>query len=96
MFPFRLSNSKSDCRVLYFLGLEELLLEMCDLVAAYKTNISGQRVPIYLFCKQLLDDFKETRGYRKLKEEALCPTLWRTRFGRVYGRVVRHYGMNVY
>ena len=31
--------------------------------------------------KQLLDDLKETRGYRKLKEEALDYTLWRTRFG---------------
>jgi hypothetical protein len=31
-------------------------------------------------CK-LLDDLKETRGYYKLKEEALDRTLWRTRFG---------------
>ena len=40
-------------------------------------------------CKQLLDDFKERRGYRKLKEEALNLTLWRTRFGRGYGPVGR-------
>jgi hypothetical protein len=40
--------------------------------------------------KQLMDDFKETRGYWKLKEEALDRTLWRTRFGRGYGPVVRH------
>ena len=32
--------------------------------------------------KQLLDDLKETRGYRKFKEEALDHTLRRTRFGR--------------
>jgi hypothetical protein len=31
--------------------------------------------------KQLLDDLKETRGYRKLKEEALDCTVCRTRFG---------------
>jgi hypothetical protein len=39
--------------------------------------------------KQLLDDLKEMRGYWKLKEEALDRTLWRTRFGRGYGPVVR-------
>jgi hypothetical protein len=39
--------------------------------------------------KQLLDDLKEKRGYWKLKEEALDRTLWRTRFGRGYGPVVR-------
>ena len=39
--------------------------------------------------KQLQDDLKETRGYCKLKEEALEGTLWRTRFGRGYGPVVR-------
>jgi hypothetical protein len=36
-------------------------------------------------CRQLLDGFKEKRGYCKLKEEALDRTLWRTRFGRGYG-----------
>ena len=39
--------------------------------------------------KQLLDDLKEKRKYWKLKEEALDRTLWRTRFVRGYGRVVR-------
>jgi hypothetical protein len=39
--------------------------------------------------KQLLDDLTEKRRYCKLKEEALDHTLWRTRFGRGYGPVVR-------
>jgi hypothetical protein len=39
--------------------------------------------------KQLLDDLKEKRRYCKLKDEALDRTLWRTRFGRGYGPVVR-------
>jgi ribosomal 50S subunit-associated protein YjgA (DUF615 family) len=39
--------------------------------------------------KQLLNDLKEMTGYCKLKEEALDCTLWRTRFGRGYGPVVR-------
>jgi hypothetical protein len=39
--------------------------------------------------KQLLDDLKEKRRYWKLKEAALDCSLWRTRFGRGYGPVVR-------
>jgi len=39
--------------------------------------------------KQLLNDIKETRGYCKLKEEALYRTLCRTHFGGGYGPVVR-------
>jgi hypothetical protein len=39
--------------------------------------------------KQLPDYFKERRRYCKLKEEALDCTMWRTRFGRGYGPVVR-------
>ena len=39
--------------------------------------------------KKLLDDFKEERGYCKLKEEALDRTLWRNRFERDHGPVVR-------
>jgi len=39
--------------------------------------------------KQLLDDLKETRGYWKLKEEALDRPLWRTGFGIGCGPAVR-------
>jgi hypothetical protein len=39
--------------------------------------------------KQLLDGLKEKGRYWKLKEEALDRILWRTRFGRGYGPVVR-------
>jgi hypothetical protein len=38
---------------------------------------------------KLLDDVNEKRRHLKLKEEALDGTLWRTRFGRGYGPVVR-------
>jgi hypothetical protein len=41
-------------------------------------EIFGSAVPI-----------KEKKRYWKLKEEALDRTLWRTRFGRGYGPVVR-------
>jgi hypothetical protein len=39
--------------------------------------------------KQLRDDRKEKRRHWKLKEEELGRTLWRTRFGRGYGPVIR-------
>ena len=38
---------------------------------------------------KLLDDIKERRGYSHLKEEALDRTMWRARFGRGFGPVVR-------
>jgi hypothetical protein len=39
--------------------------------------------------RKLLDDFKKRRGYCHLKEEVLGRTMWRTRFGRIFGPVVR-------
>jgi len=39
--------------------------------------------------RKLLDDLKERRGYSQLKEEALDRTMWRARFGRDFGPVVR-------
>jgi hypothetical protein len=38
---------------------------------------------------KLLDDSKERRGYSHLKEEALDRTMWRARFRRGFGPVVR-------
>ena len=39
--------------------------------------------------KKLLDDLKYRRGYSHLNEEALDRTMWRNRFGRGFGPVVR-------
>jgi hypothetical protein len=39
--------------------------------------------------RKLLDDLTERRGYSHLKEEALDRTMYRARFGRGFGRVVR-------
>jgi len=39
--------------------------------------------------RKLLNDLKERRGYSHLKEEALDRTMWRARFGRGFGPVVR-------
>ena len=39
--------------------------------------------------KKLLDDLKDRRGYSHLKEEAVDRNMWRDRFGRFFGPVVR-------
>jgi hypothetical protein len=39
--------------------------------------------------RKLLDDLKERRGYSHLKVEALDRTMWRARFGRGFGPVIR-------
>jgi len=39
--------------------------------------------------RKLLDDLKERRGYSHLKEDALDRIMWRDRFGRGFGPVVR-------
>ena len=39
--------------------------------------------------RKLLYDLKERRGYSHVKEETLDLTMWRARFGRGFGPVVR-------
>jgi hypothetical protein len=39
--------------------------------------------------KKLLDDLKDRRGYSHLKEEALDRSMWRNRFRRGVGPVIR-------
>jgi hypothetical protein len=48
--------------------------------------------------RELLDDLMERRGYSHLKEEALGCTMWRARFRRGFGPVVRQTTkqMNIY
>ena len=48
--------------------------------------MSGRRGRIR---RKLLDDVKERRRYSHLKEEALDRTMWRARFGRGFGPVIR-------
>ena len=49
-------------------------------------EVTGRRGKIR---RKLLDDLKERRGYSHLKEKALDRTMWRARFGRGFGPVVR-------
>jgi hypothetical protein len=39
--------------------------------------------------RKLLDDLTERKGYSHLKQEALDRTMWKARFGRGFGPVVR-------
>jgi hypothetical protein len=39
--------------------------------------------------RKLLDDLKVKRSYSHLKEEAVDRTMWKSRFGRGFGPVVR-------
>jgi len=50
------------------------------------TEVTGRRGRR---CRKLLDDLKEGTGYSHLKEEALDRTMWRARFGRGFGPVLR-------
>jgi hypothetical protein len=47
------------------------------------TGIRGRRR------RKLLDDLKERRGYSHLKEEVLDRTMWKARFARGFGPVLR-------
>jgi len=40
-------------------------------------------------CRKLPDDLKERRGYSRVEEETLDRTMWRARFGRGFGPVIR-------
>jgi len=50
------------------------------------TEVTGRRGRTR---RKLLDDLKERRRYSHLKEEALDRTMWRARFGKGFGPVVR-------
>ena len=39
--------------------------------------------------RKIVDDLKERRGYFHMTEEAVDRTVWRARFGRGFGPVVR-------
>jgi hypothetical protein len=66
-----------------------ILRRNCLLKHVIERKLEGRIEMIGRRRKQLLDDLKENRRYWKLKEEALHRTMWRTRFGRGYGSVVR-------
>ena len=69
-----------------------VLRRNCLLQHVVKENIEG-RIEVTgrrrRRCAELLDCVKETRGYWKLKEEAVDRTVWRTGFGRGCGPVCR-------
>jgi hypothetical protein len=65
-----------------------ILRRNCLLKHVIEGAIEGRSCGRQRRCKQLLDYFKERRGYWKLKEEALHCILWRPRFGKSCGPVI--------
>jgi hypothetical protein len=51
-----------------------------------KIDVTGRRGRR---CRKLLDDLKERKRYSHWKEKALDRTMWRARFGRGFGPLVR-------
>jgi hypothetical protein len=72
---------KSNC-------IGHILRKNCLLKCVVEGNREGRIEVTGRKHKQLLFHNKEARGYWKLKQEAVDHTLWRTRHGRGYGRVV--------
>ena len=65
-----------------------ILRRNCLLKQVIEGKIKGE-MEVARRRKKLLDDLKDRRGYSHLKEEALDRTMWRHRFGRGVGPVVR-------
>ena len=69
-----------------------ILRRNCLLKQVIEGNVKGEMVVIRRRGRRgrkLLDDLEDRRGYSHLKEEALDRTMWRNRFGGVFGPVVR-------
>ena len=64
-------------------ALRQRLIERKIKGGIYVTGRRGRR------CRKLLNDLKENSRYCHLREEALDRTMWRARFGRGFGPVVR-------
>jgi hypothetical protein len=63
-----------------------LLRQVIEGKIKWGIEVTGRRGRI---SRNLLDDIKERRVYSHLKEEALDRTMWRARFWRGFGSVVR-------
>jgi hypothetical protein len=75
-----------DCRLVHILPRNCLLRQVIEGKIKGGIEVTGRRGRRR---RKLLDDLKERRGYSHLKEEALDRTMWRSRFGRGFGPVVR-------
>jgi hypothetical protein len=90
------SRSREISYMKYVNGRRTGLVTFCIETAFYKGVIEGRiKAGIEVTGRQgrrrmkLLGDLKERKGYSHLKEEALDRIMWRARFGRGFGPVVR-------
>ena len=65
-----------------------ILRRNCLLKQVIEGKIKGE-MEVARRRKKLLDDLKDRRGYSHLKEETLDRTMWKHRFGRGFGPLVR-------
>ena len=70
----------------HILGRNSLLQRVTEGKVQRGREVTGRQVRRR---RKLLDDLKERRGYSHLKEEPLDRTVWRARFGRGFGPVLR-------
>jgi hypothetical protein len=73
-------------RIGYILRRNCLLQRVIEGKIKGGTEVTGRRERR---CRKLLDELKDRRGYSHLEEEAVDRTMWRARFGRGFGPVVR-------
>jgi len=67
-------------------GLKGLVTSFVGILLNERRKNRSDRKTRY---KQIQDDLKEKKGNCQLKEEVLDRSLWKTRFRRCYGPVVR-------
>jgi hypothetical protein len=70
----------------YILRRNCLLRQVIERKTKEGMGVKGRRGR---WCRKLLDDLRERRGYSNLKEEALDRIMWRACIGRGFGSVVR-------
>jgi hypothetical protein len=75
-----------DCRFVHILPRNCLPRQVNEGKTKGRIEVTGRRGRRR---RKLLDYLKEKRGYSHLKEEALDSNMWRARFGRGSGPVVR-------
>jgi len=82
---YAIKRRKANC-IGHILGRNCLLKHLIERKIKGRIDVAGGRERR---SKQLLDEPQETRGYWKLKEEALDRTVWRTGIGSGCSPIVR-------
>ena len=82
---YEISKRKANC-IGHILRRKCLLKQVIEGEKKWRIEVTGRQGRRR---RKLLDDLTERRGYSHLKEKALDRTMWRARFGRGFGPVIR-------